>query len=30
VHVHSTRRRLDLGEGRIHLPAWGFAWLTTR
>ena len=30
VHVHSTRGRLDLGEGRIHLPAWGFAWLTTR
>ena len=30
VHVHSTRRRLDLGEGRIHLPAWGFAWFTTR
>ena len=30
VHVHSTRRRLDLGEGRIHLPAWGFAWITTR
>jgi amylosucrase len=30
AHVHSTRGRLDLGEGRIHLPAWGFAWLTTR
>jgi amylosucrase len=30
VHVHSTRGRLDLGEGRIHLPPWGFAWLTTR
>jgi len=30
VHVHSTRGTLDLGEGRIHLPAWGFAWLTTR
>jgi amylosucrase len=30
VHVHSTRRRLDLGEGRIHLPAWGFAWITAR
>jgi len=30
VHVHSTRRRLDLGEGRIHLSAWGFAWITTR
>ncbi len=30
VHVHSTHRRLDLGEGRIHLPAWGFAWITTR
>jgi glycosidase len=30
VHVHSSRGRLDLGEGRIHLPPWGFAWLTTR
>ena len=29
VHVHSTRGRLDLGEGRVHLPPWGFAWLTT-
>jgi amylosucrase len=26
VHVHSTRGRLDLGEGRLHLPPWGFAW----
>ncbi|HEY6744124.1 MAG TPA: amylosucrase [Mycobacteriales bacterium] len=30
VHVHSTRGRLDLGEGRLHLPPWGFAWLTDR
>ena len=30
VHVHSSRGRLDLGEGRIYLPPWGFAWLTTR
>ena len=30
VHVHSTRDRLDLGDGRIHLPPWGFAWLTNR
>jgi amylosucrase len=30
VHVHSSRGRLDLGEGRMHLPPWGFAWLTTR
>jgi amylosucrase len=30
VHVHSTRGRLDLGEGRLHLPPWGFAWLTNR
>ena len=30
VHVHSTRGRLDLGEGRVHLPPWGFAWLTER
>ena len=28
VHVHSTRGRLDLGEGRVHLPPWGFAWMT--
>jgi amylosucrase len=28
VHVHSTRGQLDLGEGRIHLPPWGFAWVT--
>ena len=30
VHVHSTRGRLDLGQGRLHLPPWGFAWLTGR
>ena len=29
-HVHSTRGRLDWGEGRLHLPPWGFAWLTNR
>ena len=29
THVHSTRGRLDLGEGRLHLPPWGFSWLTT-
>jgi amylosucrase len=28
VHVHSTRGSLDLGEGRLHLPPWGFAWVT--
>ena len=30
VHVHSTRGRLDLGEGRLHLPPWGFGWATDR
>jgi amylosucrase len=29
-HVHSTRGRLDVGEGRLHLPPWGFSWLTNR
>jgi amylosucrase len=29
-HVHSTRGRLDWGDGRLHLPPWGFAWLTNR
>jgi amylosucrase len=26
-HVHSTQGRLDIDAERIHLPAWGFAWL---
>ena len=29
AHAHSTRGRLDLGEGRAHLPPWGFAWIAT-
>ena len=29
-HVHSTRGHLDFGDGRLHLPPWGFAWLTNR
>jgi amylosucrase len=29
-HLHSARGRLDWGEGRLHLPPWGFAWLITR
>jgi amylosucrase len=29
-HVHSTAGRLDIGDGRIELPPWGFAWLTGR
>jgi amylosucrase len=29
-HVHSTRGQLDFGDGRLHLPPWGFAWLTNR
>jgi hypothetical protein len=27
-HVHSSTGRLDIGDGRIELPPWGFAWLT--
>jgi amylosucrase len=27
VHVHSSTGRLDLSDGRIELPPWGFAWL---
>jgi amylosucrase len=29
VAVHSRRGRLDIGEGRLHLPPWGFAWVGT-
>jgi amylosucrase len=29
VHLHSTTGTLDLVDGRLRLPAWGFAWLTT-
>jgi amylosucrase len=29
-HVHSTEGGLALGEGRLHLPPWGFTWLTNR
>ncbi|HYT09839.1 MAG TPA: amylosucrase [Mycobacteriales bacterium] len=29
-HVHSSRGRLDFGDGRLHLPPWGYAWLTNR
>ena len=28
VHVHSSTGRLDIADGRIELPPWGFAWLT--
>jgi len=27
-HVHSSAGRLDISDGRIELPPWGFAWLT--
>ena len=30
VHVHSSAGRLDLSDGGIELPPWGFAWLTGR
>jgi hypothetical protein len=29
-HVHSTTGALDLHDGALHLPAWGFAWVTAR
>lgn len=28
--VHSTLGRLDCADERLHLPPWGFAWLTDR
>ena len=28
VRVHSSTGRLDIADGRIELPPWGFAWLT--
>jgi amylosucrase len=28
-HLHSSTGRLDLHDGGIHLPPWGFAWITT-
>jgi amylosucrase len=28
--VHSTTGTLDLHGGELHLPAWGFAWITGR
>jgi amylosucrase len=29
LHLHSTTGRLDLHDGRLWLPPWGFAWITT-
>ncbi len=29
VHLHSSTQRLDLHDGRLRLPPWGFAWVTT-
>ncbi|HTQ94232.1 MAG TPA: hypothetical protein VMK84_32550, partial [Streptosporangiaceae bacterium] len=29
-HVHSSAGRLEISDGRIELPPWGFAWLTGR
>ena len=29
VLLHSTTGRLDLRDGMIRLPPWGFAWITT-
>ncbi|GAB3596219.1 alpha-amylase family protein [Angustibacter peucedani] len=28
--VHSSSGELDLHDGRIHLPPWGFCWITSR
>jgi Maltogenic Amylase, C-terminal domain len=28
VHAHSSTGRLDISDGRIELPPWGFTWLT--
>jgi amylosucrase len=28
LHLHSTRGRIIGGDGRIHLPPWGFLWVT--
>jgi amylosucrase len=27
-HLHSTLGRLDVGDGAVWLPPWGFAWIT--
>ncbi len=27
AHVHSTAGRLDIRDGTIELPPWGFLWL---
>ncbi len=29
VLVHSSTERLDVHDGRIHLPPWGFSWVTS-
>ena len=28
LHLHSTAGRIVAGDGRIHLPPWGFLWVT--
>jgi amylosucrase len=28
MHLHSTAGRIIAGDGRVHLPAWGFLWVT--
>jgi amylosucrase len=28
MHLHSTAGRLDIGDGAIWLPPWGFVWVT--
>ncbi len=28
MHLHSTAGRIVAGDGRIHLPPWGFLWVT--
>jgi hypothetical protein len=28
MHLHSSAGRIVAGDGRIHLPPWGFLWVT--
>jgi hypothetical protein len=28
MHLHSTAGRLDVGDGAVWLPPWGFVWVT--
>ena len=28
LHLHSTQGRIAAGDGRVHLPPWGFLWVS--